>query len=299
MGRRHYKRLRIELPVTVSGLDTDGNPFTQSATTVEISAGGLLLRGISCLRGRGDPVQVRYKRRSARYRLAWIGEPASSSQGLVGLEGMKDAALLFADHLSPDFLVRSHPQVDSYVVPSKSETTTTPAVVRLRKPDRQPGETRRHPRFNCAGMARMWQDGNEHVINGRINEISMGGCYIEIMSPLLTGTSVRLELEVNSRTVHVHGVVRASQPMYGMGIEFTKIAPTEAEKLHRIIDEVSGAAPAEAQPPPVPQPPANVSGNELADAVLRWFGSHDALTRQEFLKLMEEATRAGQDLPHG
>jgi hypothetical protein len=44
MGRRNYKRFQVEVPVAASGLDTAGNPFSQSATTVEISTRGVRLR---------------------------------------------------------------------------------------------------------------------------------------------------------------------------------------------------------------------------------------------------------------
>jgi len=287
MGRRNYKRLRIELPVTVSGLDTSGNPFTQSATTVEISARGLRLRGISCLRGRGDPVQVNYKHDSARYRVAWIGEDGTSSQGLIGLEGLDDASHLFAGHLPPDFAFEFGPRADTYVVPSDIAPSTSPAVVELCKPDRRQEERRRHPRFHCSGTARIWEQGYELSISACVNEISLGGCYIEIMSPIRLATSVRLELSVNRRSISLEGIVRYSQPNFGMGVEFTKILPAEAEKLHGVIAEVSGAVASETQESPAP-PPARLLGNELEDAVMRWFGSHDALMRQEFLELQEE-----------
>lgn len=92
MGKRAYKRVRMALPVTVSGRDTNGNPFKQTATTVEIGVHGLRLRGVYCLRGRGDTVTVEFKRRQAKYRVAWMNE----LEGEAGLEGLGDARLLFA-----------------------------------------------------------------------------------------------------------------------------------------------------------------------------------------------------------
>ena len=288
MGRRNYKRLRIELPVTVSGLDTNGSPFTQSASTVEISARGLRLRGISCLRRqRGEPVQVKYKNTSARYRVAWIGEEGTSSQGLLGLEGLDDASQLFADHLPSDFDFKFGPRADTYVVSSDIAPSTSPAIVERCKADLQREERRRHPRFHCSGTASMWEQGQEFAISARVNEVSLGGCYIEMMSPMRLGTSVRLELAVNRRSINLEGIVRYSQPNFGMGVEFTKILPGEAEKLHGVIAEMSGAVASETHGSPAP-PPARLLGNEFEDAVLRWFGSHDVLTRQQFLELKEE-----------
>lgn len=295
MGRRGYKRLRIELPVTVSGLDMNGNLFTQSATTVDISARGLCVRYISCLRGQsGQPVQVKYKLGSARYLVAWVGDNGTPLQGLIGLEGL-DANYLFADHLPPDFaFASSDPRADTYVVPSADGSVVpgdafnvTPVVADRCKVDRRREERRRHPRFNCSGTARIWEQGHELAIDARVNEISLGGCYIEIMSPARLATCVRLELSINRRSISLEGIVRNSQPQYGMGIEFMKVAPAEAEKLQRVIGEVSGAVSAEAQAPPA-SPPASPTGSRLEDAVIRWFGSHDALTRLEFRKLREE-----------
>jgi hypothetical protein len=117
------------------------------------------------------------------------------------------------------------------------------------------------------------------------------------MSPLRLATCARLELSINHRRISLEGVVRSSQPQYGMGIEFMKIEPAEAEKLQRVIDEVSGAVPAEVQAPPA-SPPASPTGSQLENAVIRWFGSHDALTRQEFRKLKEEAEHATHDFTH-
>jgi hypothetical protein len=299
MGRRSYKRFQVEVPVTVSGMDTNGNPFTQSATTVEISARGLRLRGITCLRGlRGELVQVKYKQHGARYRVAWIGADGTSFQGLIGLESVEGATYLFADRLPPDFACAFDPRTDSYVVPSADSHVVpsdvafnvSPGVGERRKADRRQEERRRYARFNCSGTARIWEQGQELAIDARVNEISLGGCYIEIMSPLRLATCVRLELSINRCSISVEGTVRNSQPNYGMGIEFLKIAPAEAEQLKHLIGELSGAVPAEAPAPPASSS-ASLPGGTLEDAVTRWFGAHDALTRQEFLELRKEVAQ--------
>src|SRR5437879_2855146 len=96
MGRRAYKRLRIALPVIIFGTDTNGHPFKQTATTVEIGARGTCLRDVYCLR-QGDRVQVEYRKTRAEFRVAWINE----TQGLVGLKGLGNT-VLFAKYLPPD-----------------------------------------------------------------------------------------------------------------------------------------------------------------------------------------------------
>jgi PilZ domain len=289
MGRRHYQRHLLQVPVTVSGLDTLGKPFTQSATTVEISAHGLHLRGISCLRAVGDPVQIKYKYRTATYRVAWIGKPGTSLHGLVGLEGQGEAPLLFAD-LGLDF----QPRPDPYQLPAEPEPVS-PVVP---SPPRPQQERRSYPRYNCAGVANVWEKDDECAVSGRLNEISRCGCYIETMSPLRVGTSIGLELSLRARIIRLQGIVRTSQPTIGMGVEFIRMMPAEAEKLCQVVAVLAGELPD--APPPDPAPPpkslASMSEAEIGEAVLQWFGAHEVLSRQELLKLVEQSERAAETM---
>jgi hypothetical protein len=287
MGRRHYQRQLIELPVTVSGTDTHGNPFTQSATTVQISAHGLHLRGISCLRAPGDTVQIKYKHRTATYRVAWIGDAGTSLQGLVGLEGQEDARQLF-----PDIELDFHPGADTYEVPR--EPAPLPIAPVAQPAPRPQQERRQYPRYNCAGTANVWENGDECAVSGRLNEISRCGCYVETMSPLRVGTVIGLELTLSGRTIRLQGIVRTSHPTVGMGVAFTRIAPLEAEKLRQVVGMLAGELPQTPLQETAPQAlsPAAMSEAEIGQAVLLWFGAHEVMSRQELLKLLEEAEPA-------
>ena len=86
--------------------------------------------------------------------------------------------------------------------------------------------------------------------------------------------------------------MRTSQPTIGMGVEFTRIAPPEAEKLCQVVAGLAGELPD--RPPEVPAPEAHsrplgaMSESEIGEAVLQWFGAHEVLSRQELLKIVEE-----------
>lgn len=291
MGRRRDKRLRIALPVTVSGHDHAGRAFTQSAVTVDLGPEGMRLRGVRGLGAPGDPVIVEYNHRRARYRLAWIGQKGTCWEGLAGLEGLEGARLLFVEH----FPATMHSAEARALAPG--DVRALPAATDHAATERRQQERRRYQRFTCAGTASIWQEGIPHPIGGRVNEISMGGCFIEMWSPIAVGASLRLELEVNSRTLRLGGVVRLSQPALGMGIEFTRISPVEAEKLHRVIVELGG------QMPEQPAAPASAvhldsAREQLGDAVLRWFGIHDVLTREQFLGILDRVKRAAEPATH-
>ena len=296
MGRRQYKRLHIALAVTISGFDSNGNRYTQSATTVEIGVNGMRLRGVQCLRAPGELVQVEYQGRRARYRVAWIGAKGTSREGLAGLQGLEGARFLFSDHLPPTAYSLAGAEPDTYIAEAAPPPAACPdhAAIERRGPERREVEHRRHPRYNCAGMAKLWENGNEHSSAGRINEISKGGCYVEMMSPMRAGTATRLELSVSGRTLRLHGIVRTSQPTFGMGVEFTRMAPAEAERLGQFVAELAGEAPAPAPELPAAETPelSPTSPEHVGEAVMRWFGLHETLTREEFLKLMEQPARA-------
>jgi hypothetical protein len=294
MGRRQHRRLYIALPVTISGRDTNGNPYTQSATTTEISVNGLRLCSVLCLRAPGEPVQVEYQGRHARYRVAWIGAKGTCWEGMVGLQGLEGARFLFSDHLPPTTYSLAGAEPDTYTDETAPPPAAcpVPAAVERREQDRRQEERRRYPRCSCAGTAKLWENENMQLVTGRFNEISRGGCYVEMMSPMRTGTAIRLELSVRGRTLHLEGIVRTSQPNAGMGVEFTRMAPAEAERLCHIVSELSGEVPA-LQPAAAETPQISpASPEQIGEAVMRWFGLHETLTREDFLKLMEHAARA-------
>jgi hypothetical protein len=76
-----------------------------------------------------------------------------------------------------------------------------------------------------------------------------------------------------------------------MGAQFTAMEPAEQEKLAQVIAEVSGKVPlwyvepeATSAAPPVEPLPAK----EVGEAVERWFGIRETLSRADFFKLVEE-----------
>ncbi len=304
MGKRQYKRLHVALPITVSGVDAEDNAFTQSAVTVEISARGMRVRGVRCFRAPGDPVEVRYQGRHARYKLAWIGPSSTCPAGLAGLEVIPEACdlawLLFEDHFTPDMLSGPDPNLDPYVLPDTAAADSASGKARqAQQPEHRSQERRRHVRFPCAGVAQVWEGGNQYAVTGRLNEISMGGCYVEMMSPMRARTAVRLELEIDGHSVRLEAVVRTSQPAFGMGLEFTRVAPPELEKLHRVVAVLSGQAlPAETALPSSADLFDGASERQVAEAVLRWFGAHDVLTRQDFSRIVEYLQRAAAERAH-
>lgn len=81
-GRRAAESLRV----TVRGKDRNGNPFSQTSYTSDISEEGARLDGVAYLTMPGQVIEV--KRRwhgKARFRVAWVGQIGTSESNQIGI----------------------------------------------------------------------------------------------------------------------------------------------------------------------------------------------------------------------
>lgn len=86
-------RMAKALQVWVRGIDRSGNPFVQSAHTIDIGHSGARLDGVGYLTGPGEIIQVKRGWRKARFRVVWIGPlgtPQANQIGICSLEGNEE-----------------------------------------------------------------------------------------------------------------------------------------------------------------------------------------------------------------
>jgi hypothetical protein len=86
-------RMAKTIQVWVRGIDRSGNPFVQSARTIDIGQSGARLDGVGYLTGPGEVVQVKRGWRKAQFRVVWIGQlgtPEANQIGICCMEGNKD-----------------------------------------------------------------------------------------------------------------------------------------------------------------------------------------------------------------
>jgi hypothetical protein len=160
-----------------------------------------------------------------------------------------------------------------------------------------PAERRRSPRHKCQGSVRFRSEEDVVHTYGTLTDVSLHGCYVEMMATSPVGTKVNMILEVNDIRVEVRGEVRVSYPFLGMGIEFTGLGPGTQQALREITlsllphvnavtapAESSGAAAAEALLIPIVTNPAAALG-----AIANHFQAATSLSRQEFLRLLQRS----------
>jgi hypothetical protein len=88
---RKEPRVAKSLRVIVKGIDAKGNPFAQTAYTVDLSKDGARLDGIGFLTSPGQTIEVRrrWSFRKGQFRVVWIGQVGTSESNHVGVFGLQ------------------------------------------------------------------------------------------------------------------------------------------------------------------------------------------------------------------
>jgi hypothetical protein len=89
-----------------------------------------------------------------------------------------------------------------------------------------PGAPESAPAAKPASAARRW----------RLTDISAGGCYLEAAAPIAVGSLVLVSVRVANSECLLDGIVRASHPQSGMGVEFLSAAQDHRARVERVID---------------------------------------------------------------
>lgn len=73
----------------------------------------------------------------------------------------------------------------------------------------------------------------------RISDIGMLGVFIDALSPLPAGSSIRVEFSLpNGYRVDTEGTVVHSQAVIGMGVAFKSLSPEDAWQIQAYIDSM-------------------------------------------------------------
>lgn len=281
MARQEHRE-RIVLPVKVHGSNARGEPFTEMACVTDVSRHGARLEGVHCPAHVNQIISLEHEGQQKSFRVAWVGEAGTRMAGCIGLQTVEPMTKLFGIELPP-------PGPDSFDPnqPHLGARTTSGVIDRRVTERRQQEERRRHPRYKCSGAVEIRLAGTQLVTWARASDICLGGCYVELSSPFPLETPLELTINVGEERVCSRALVRSHHPGFGMGLAFVETAPQQVEALKRIVAVLSGAVPPPqkvvAIAPSGPRPAATA----VLDAIVKWFGTHETLSRADFLRLME------------
>jgi hypothetical protein len=210
MEQRPESRLDADIPVRVWGMDADGRPFFQSASAGNISNNGAMLSRINHPLKPGDIIGVQYGEKKARFRVVWVIDAGLVRKIEVGIE-------IIANQQVP-----------------WEEITPTPAAQEHRGKNK-----RRFVRHKMLFPIEIsFEDRQRSHMQTSATDIGGRGCYVETLVPLSTGTKTLITFWMDTEKVKTTGVVRASDPGVGMGIEFTDLDNIVQHRLQQYLDKM-------------------------------------------------------------
>ena len=195
MGQRRTSRDERIVPVRLWGMDVSGQPFIEAVWTHNVSTDGALLKGVRRKLQAGDIVGITYAQKKARLRIVWIGQAGSAEEGHVGLQTLPGGENLW---------------------PTPSKKIYTDVYSRPPKKNQ-----RQHERLKCNIKARLHIPGKKFAIWGIVEDICVGGCYVQTAMPLEAGSEISIVLFVNNDKLWADGMVISSHSGAGIGIKFT------------------------------------------------------------------------------
>jgi len=196
---RRSTRLPLEVPVSVTSLNEDF-PFAEQGQTTLVNAHGC---GLISPRAPAPGIRVRLEIVSAkRHTTARVAEVVplggDPETWLVGLELEIPGNFWGVEYAPSDWKVEERPANVHQPVPAE------PA--------------------KSAGSPRRW----------RLTDISAGACYLEAANPFPADTAVLISVRALDKERLIEGVVRASHPRNGMGVEFTS-ADGQRQRVEEMI----------------------------------------------------------------
>jgi len=205
MGKRREARKPLALPVRIFGTDRGGRMFSENVTTAELSQNGAKLTGVRAALKVDEIIGLTYGKSKVHFKVKWVGEPGSPREGEVGLLNLTPEKPLW------DFPLPSGAMDD----------------FRFAGKDR-----RQSARVKCSISAELHPVG-QPVIWGKVSDLSLGGCFVEMPIPLPVNTKFEVALWLGETKLRLKGEVASSSPGFGIGVRFTNISPESQESLRR------------------------------------------------------------------
>lgn len=220
MARRSEPRTLISFPVVVRGFDAQQRPFSVNAETCDISVNGACLQGLGSLIEAGSRIELQFRDRSAWYRVQWVRKAGPGASGRAGVRCLERKYIwnIPQKPWEPDVYNQNEP------IARRTYNSSIPGGGR---------ERRKYPRRACRVEVQISAADSASLARGTITDISLNGCYVELLSPLPVDSAIVLAFNLDDGTLHINGRVRTSQMSFGMGVSFTGMSPEDLERLRK------------------------------------------------------------------
>jgi hypothetical protein len=99
-------------------------------------------------------------------------------------------------------------------------------------------EKRRSPRYSFIASAELIEERADVRIATRVSELSLHGCYLDMMNPFPKGTMVLVKISASDAFFEAKSQIVYSQPNMGAGVGFLAVEPASQIVLDRWLDEL-------------------------------------------------------------
>jgi PilZ domain len=101
-------------------------------------------------------------------------------------------------------------------------------------------DRRRYPRMKCFVAVELHIDGSPTPVWGNLSNTSLGGGFVETVTPVKTGVKLEIGLWVANGKIWVkglilNGIVTRSNPSFGVRLKFDNLEPAERETLRQFL----------------------------------------------------------------
>jgi hypothetical protein len=101
-------------------------------------------------------------------------------------------------------------------------------------------EKRRTPRYTFFASAELLELKSEVRVASRVSELSLNGCYLDMMNPFPEGTMVLLKIWADEKLFAAKARIIYAQPNMGAGVRFLEVEPQYQPILQHWLDVAAG-----------------------------------------------------------
>jgi len=164
-------------------------------------------------------------------------EPARRNQVLI--ETMRKAKSRASANVSSSS-IKASPQPPAATAPAATPPFEPDIFTPCWGQDR-----RRYPRMKCFVAVELRVEGSPAPIWGNLSNTSLGGGFVETVTPVPTGVKLEIGLWVANGKIWVkgltlNGIVTRSNPNFGVRLKFDNLEASERETLRQFLKFVEG-----------------------------------------------------------
>jgi hypothetical protein len=103
-------------------------------------------------------------------------------------------------------------------------------------------EKRRSPRYFFFASAELAEEDSQVRVPSRVSELSLHGCYFDMMNPFPVNTVVHLTIESGNALFQTRAKTIHSTPNIGAGVTFLDQTPESQPILNRRLEQAATQA---------------------------------------------------------